>query len=344
MTDPYKNIPRVLPGSEAAEAVDEVGQHFAGTGTAPAPDAYEKFVKKTIMAHGGDPVTAATSAKTAALLAEDDPSNAQSIAEHVVGTTLADPSVAAQDASNGVTDRLKGMGDKAKNLTDEQQKALAFEQANRAAKNAGIVDTKSSQAMQADINKYIDQGMSPGQAAAAAVAAVAAQSVAMADAGSFSIFGYLTLLVTGNTHYIFKNKEDMTIANNAIHNHLSSTTYEMAGHDMYVQCTTIKTTASLDTVRAHSGSAIGEYRGSYKSYTPASFSFYLGNFKFGQKSDGKGIWFLTASFARVYLAAMDADMGPIKGIDEKKDDRYTLLKIVNGKYQFFVAPAHMIKP
>src|SRR3546814_21194761 len=90
MTDPYDGTPRVLPGSQASQAVDEVGQYFAGqTGPVPPAD-IESFVKQKILDYGGDPITAATAGNTASTLAQQNPPNAPMVAENVVGMTVAD--------------------------------------------------------------------------------------------------------------------------------------------------------------------------------------------------------------------------------------------------------------
>jgi len=341
MTDPYDGTPRVLPGSQAAQAVDEVGQFFAGR-TEPVPPAdIESFVKHKILEYGGDPITAATAGNTASTLAYQNPANAQMVAENVVGMTVADPALAGSKAKTGILNDLKNAKGE---LSPADQKDIAFRHANSQLQQAGVTDTQSSAALQSSINAYIDQGVSPDLAAAAALAEILAQSMPQAD--SFSIFGYLSMLVYGDTNYSFKQIETMDVTNHALHTHLANTTYEMPGHKFSLLCTSsIKTSATGEYVRAHTASAHGFYDGLYISMTPKAASLNLVNFKFGTMSFGLGGLLVSFAPLRIYLAIFDSDLvwanRPIK---EEKDRRRTWAQVRTALKKKFTSKQHNVSP
>jgi len=332
MTAPYKNIPHVLPGSKAAAAVDEVTGYFAAQGPDLDIPAMERFVKETIVSHGGDPVTAAVSSKAVSEMAMKDPAQAQKAAENVVGVTLADPAVASGDARQRVEAALKESGTPPDSLSRQQQEEIAFREASAALDDAGAVDTQSRQDLRTRIQGYMDQGAGPAMAAAAAVAAILGQSMAQAD--SFSIFGYLTMMVHGDTEYVLKNTETMTVANSAIHTHLANTTYDMKANNFLVTCETIKTSSSGEDVRAHEGEAIGQYLGSYDAYAAASISINLiYKYRWGGRTKSLAGMTVTETLGRVYLALFDSDLvWDSKVLLKKKDHRLSAAEVrVAGK-------------
>src|SRR3546814_7630404 len=107
MTSPY--TPPGLPGSAAEQAVQEVGEYFAGQNGLDIPD-LEKFVKQKLIDYGGDRVTAAASSRTVAVLAEQTPGNAQSIAENVVAATVADPAFTSNKVRTSVLEQVRRAG------------------------------------------------------------------------------------------------------------------------------------------------------------------------------------------------------------------------------------------
>ncbi|CAM4332043.1 hypothetical protein BOTU111921_23865 [Bordetella tumbae] len=307
MTDPYQNIPHVLPGSDAAAAVDEVSNYFANQGPDLDIPALQDFVKQTIVSHGGDPVTAAVSSTAVGDLATKDPAQAQKVAENVVGITLADPAVASSNAKERVAAALKATGEPLDALTAQQQEDIAFNEANGVLRNAGVVDAQSQQDLRTKIHQYMEEGSSPEMAAAAAVAAILAQN--MAEAESFSIFGYLTMMVHGDAEYIFKNTELLKIADSSIHTNLSNTTYNMKANNFVVTCDTIKTSSSGEDVRAHEGAAVGKYLGSYDSYAQKSYSVNLiYKYRWGGRVKSLAVATVTETLGRVYLAVFDSDL------------------------------------
>lgn len=326
MTGP--SSPVLLPDSAAASAVAETRQFFQVQGANLQLPELEQFIKQKVMEYGADPVTAASSARTVSVLATQNPANAQGAAEHVVGATIADPALGSAKIRNNVLKELEQRGG-AEALTPTEQKALAYEHARQGLRDAGVVDTQSYQDVQTKIHQYIDQGVSPDLAASAAAAPTLAQGMPQAD--SFSIFGYLTMLVHGKVEYTFKNTETLKVSNSAIHGHLGNTTYEMVGHNFLVECDTIQTSSTGENVRAHSGAAIGEYKSQYKALMGSSAGLYLGAAKYG------GRWLVLAGMLRtytglrVYLAGTDSDV--VKNnisIEEGRDHRVTLLSLTSA--------------
>lgn len=324
MVDPYKNIPNVLPGSQAAQAVDEMNQFIRDHGDL-SPSELEQAIKNKIMDYGGDPVTAAAAGRTASVMAEKDPARTSMIAENVVGTTLADPNLASSQAADRVDARLAEMGRDPSSLTDDEKSAIAYEEANVVLQNAGMTDTDSSQALQEAVDQYIADGATPSQAAAAAVVAVLAQ--AMSSASSFSIFGYFSMLVHENVNYIFKNTETMNVTGSALHTHLASTTYDMPERNFYIKATTIKTKSNSETVRTHPGRALGKYDGSYDSYAQRSGSLFAWSNQVGVNQHLVGGVSGSLAGVRVYVAFYDSDLTVwSSAVPAKRDCRATVLE------------------
>lgn len=326
MTGP--SSPVLLPDSVAAAAVAETRQYFQTQGDNLRLPELEKFIKQKVIEYGADPVTAASSARTVNVLATQNPANAQGAAEHVVGATIADPALGSAKIRDNVLKDVEQRGGVEK-LSPTEQKAIAYEHASQGLKDAGVADTRSYQDVQTRIHQYIDQGVSPDLAASAAAAPALARGMPQVD--SFSIFGYLTMLVHGQVEYTFKNTETLMVANSAIHGHLGNTTYQMVGHNFLVQCGTIQTSSTGENVRAHSGAAIGDYKSQYKALMGASVGLYLGAAKYG------GRWLILAGMLRaytgirVYLAGTDSDV--VKNnisIEEGRDHRVTLLSLTSA--------------
>lgn len=330
-------IPYVRPGSKAAQAVDEVGDYFVNNPN-PTPAELETMVKARIMGHGGDPVTAAASAATARELAGRSPGQEQAVAEQLVGVTLADPARAGQS----VMQDTRNAWEAAEQSGGEVDKAgIARDQGKQELADAGAMDTASSALFETKFQGYLDQGVSPDMAAAQAVAAVLAQSTPQAD--SFSIYGYLTMLVHGNTNYSFNNAEQVDIKGSAIHTHFSTTTYNMGGHDFLVDCDTIKTKSTGEDVRTHSGHAIGRYEGTYYSTALSSVSGYYYRHKFGTLSKAVSGASFIGSGGRVYLAGLDSDLVLWKNKGSANDIRWTVLDLVIFGVLMTTAISHRIK-
>ncbi len=269
MTQPYENIPTVLPGSDAARGVDAIGAYYKAHGT----EGLDSAVQSVIEQYGGDPIKSSAMRGAAQELIEQNPGQAEAIAKHLVGTTLADPSVAADNANRDVIRQMANDGVNPAKLTPEQQQKYAMDAAQRAIADAGgpPMDSKARDAMEAQIREQIDAGASPGQAAAAAVAAYMVPAVAAAmSAGGFDIYGYVTFLVHGTVRYDFKAKETINVTDTAIHNYLADIKYDMKGHKYTIDAQTIKTSGTIETARAHTAQAEGQYDGTYFSLTGAS--------------------------------------------------------------------------
>ncbi|MCD0501503.1 hypothetical protein [Bordetella petrii] len=342
MTDPYKNIPNVLPGSNAAQAVDEINHYIQTQGSNLTPAALEQAIKQKIVQYGGDPVTAAAASRTASVLVEQDPARASMIAENVVGATLADPALASNLAKDRVNAHLDGLGADAGQLTDEQKKSIAFNEANGVLQDWGVTDTQSSQALQEAVNQYIDQGASPDVAAAAAVASVLAQ--AMPGVGSFSIFGHLSMLVHGEATYIFNSTETLDVADTAVHTHLNGTKYDMANNTLGIYCEDIKTSNRTAWVRAHPGAAFGYYRGSYFSWSPVTLSGYVWSKQRGVEQRAIGGFSGSVSGLRIYIAGFDSDMVTFsKGVPKERDNRVTIIEAYDMVRERFSSNTTFIK-
>lgn len=324
MTEPYKNIPRVLEGSQAARAVDEIGR-FVRANSHLTPAALEQAVKEKVISYGADPVTAAAASRTAAVLAEQDPARAPMIAENIVGATLSDPNVAASQAARRVDARLEGSNGNGHALSQAEQSAIAYEEANAVLQASGVTDTQSSQALQSAVDQYIASGATASQAAAAAVVSLAPQAMPQAD--SFSIFGYFNMLVHGDVDYIFKNTETMNVSGSAIHTHLSTTTYDMEGHKLYIKATDIKTSGVSEIVRAHPGKALGRYDGSYFAAAPATLSVNLWTTQRGIDQHLIGVRSASLAGLRLYLSLYDSDLANTDfKISPGSDSRATALE------------------
>ncbi|MBV7481795.1 hypothetical protein [Bordetella sp. BOR01] len=323
--------PNVLPGSDAAKAAAEVGQYIADQGADLQLPELEQYVKERIIAYGGDPVTAAASARTVTVLAERDPTNTQTIAENIVASTVSDPNAAADRIRDSVERQVAERGGIG-NLSKDEQKALAYGEAEDALRRAGITDTQSYADLRTRVNEYIDQGASPEVAAAAAAAPALAAAGPSAD--SLSIFGYLIMLVHGDLKYVFKNTETFKVGGNAIHSHMKDVTYEMPPHNLHIDCDTIQTSSTGEflNIRLRWGRGVGTYPGEYRSLVSTSFTAYAITTKWGMKWLLLGLYSLAVTKQRVYLAGIDNDIVfRSRSIGDDKDKRKSLLTIRKTK-------------
>ncbi|MBO9354459.1 hypothetical protein GG851_10680 [Bordetella petrii] len=339
--------PNVLPGSDAAKAAAEVGQYIADQGADLQLPELEQYVKERIIAYGGDPVTAAASAKTVTVLAERDPANTQTVAENIVASTISDPNAGVDRIRDNVKRQVAERGGIG-NLSKGEQKTLAYDEAAAALRRAGITDTQSYADLKTRVNEYIDQGASPDVAAAAAAAPALAASGPTAD--SFSIFGYLIMLVHGDLKYIFKSTETLTVGGSAIHSHMKDVTYNVGeGKDrnIHIDCDTIQTSSTGEflNIRLRSGRGVGTYSGDYRSLMSTSFSAYGVATKWGMKWLLIGLYSLAVTKRRVYLAGIDNDMVvQSRAIDEKKDKRTSILTIRKTQVLIERAKRRYFKP
>src|SRR3546814_10570157 len=100
----------------------------------------------------------------------------------------------------------------------------------------------------------------------------------------------------------------MTVGDSAIHTHFANVTCEMPGKTFLIDCTTVVTSSTEESVRAHRGRAIGEYEDEYKSVMLSSFSKYNGTYKHGKTwYSGAGL-VMTGTAVRVYTAITDSDI------------------------------------
>jgi len=325
--------PTVLPGSDAAKAVAKVGQYVADQGAGLQLPVLEQYVKDVIVEYGGDPVTAAASARTVTVMAERDPANTQGIAEHIVAKAVSDPNTISdrirENVQRGVAER-GGLN----SLTKDEQKALAYDEASGALRSAGITDTQSHADLKTRINDYIDQGASPEVAAAAAAAPALAAGGPVAD--SLSIFGYLVMLVHGDVKYVFNNSETLNVSGSAIHSHMKSVKYDMSAYNFDIVCDTIQTSSTNEFLngRFHIGLGVGNYPGTYKALMTSAFSFYGGVGKLGMQWRPFTLYSLNGTKKRLYLAGIDNDMVMYnRAIEEDRDHRETSVLTVEQAKQ-----------
>ncbi|WP_459617462.1 hypothetical protein [Bordetella sp. 2513F-2] len=299
--------PKVPPGSDAAKAAAEVGQYIAAQGSGLELPALESYAKARMEAYGVDPVTSAASARTVTVMAERDPGNTRLLAESIVAKTVSDPATIGERIQDNVRRQVAERGGLA-SIGKSQQKALAYDEAEDALRRAGVTDTQSYADLRTRVHEYIDAGASPDVAASAAAAPALAQAGPQAD--SLSIFGYLVMLVHGDVKYVFKNTERLDVVGSVIHTHMKSTKYDMSDYNFHVKCDTIQTTSTNEflNVRPHFGYGIGNYPGEYKSIATSSVSAYLLAGKAGMQWLTYGLYSLSGTKQRVYLAGIDNDV------------------------------------
>lgn len=330
MTIPYENIPRVLPDSQASSAVDEINAYIAQNGNQGLDQAVRKIIEK----HGGDPVTAAGMGGAIKDTLAKDPAAAQERAEQLVGISIADPAVAARQAERNVQEAIRTKGLDPQNLSKQQQKELAGDAAIKAVNDAGgQIDSTSKAKLQQEVNQAIENGSSPSEAAAAVVGTYMAGLVMAAmPADGFNIFGYVSFLVHGPVTYTFKSKETIDVAQPALHNYISTLTYEMRASDFVIDAQTIKTTGVTESARAHSAHAKGIYKGSYTSLSLLQVtSFPLGWNSHFQQFSLTGI-LVSGNGVRVYGAFFDGDkVTKNKFFAKARDKRVELAQLKFGQ-------------
>ncbi len=202
MSGPYK----VLPDSDASRAVSEIGRQTL------TKNNIAQEVQETLERHGVDKMTSSAAARAAETLAQNGNQDLDKIAAELVGTTVADPNVAARQAQNAVTSLPKDTPVAEKNKT-------AVAAAKSAAEKAGV----DGNAAEKKAQEMIDQGVPPEQAALAAVLAVAGPAVAQSgNASSYEIFGYLTATIKGLVTETYLSTEKRFVDGLAEHTYTNS--------------------------------------------------------------------------------------------------------------------------
>jgi len=176
-----------LPGSDAEAAVNAV-RGIQGL----TIDNFDASVAPIWETYNIDPVTASAVSETAHnVMARDPNADIDTVAQDLVGRTVADPSVAGNNAREAV---LRG----SEGLSPGQQQKLALDAAGDAAEKAGADRaTAESKAQEA-----LDNGASPEVAAESAATAAAAEALIKNPASfdsvsGFDIMGYLKAMVQG---------------------------------------------------------------------------------------------------------------------------------------------------
>lgn len=321
----------IQPGSAAGAVVSNIGNSMVSL---PPGILRFDYVRQQLLAYSGDPITAASTARAIEVLAERDPTNAQAIAQDLAAKTVAHPSTIGDRVRQRVTNRLQGRTD----LSQSQREAIAFEEAQSVLQETGAIDAQSSGGVRADIQQYMEDGVS-AEAAAAAAAQSAATSASSAPS-TFSILGYLIRLVRGEVTYDFQDTQTMNVTGSVIHSHSDTVTYEMPGKDIHIKCSsTMKTYASqsLLNFRFHSGRGIGVYSGSYDATLFTSLSLYGLATKYGTEWHVYSGYLFTGTLGRLYIAGFDNDIVLYNtAIEDSKNHRKFLVqtsKLGKGKVQ-----------
>ncbi|CAP41956.1 hypothetical protein [Bordetella petrii] len=244
----------ILPGSSAESAVKETRL------LRPLrPDNVAEQIMPIMERYGVDSMTRTAVGEAATQLAGDPAHpDASALAEQLVGTAVADPKVAGNQAKN----RVLAQPD----LPEQQQKDLAVQAAGEEAAKAG----GSSSVAQEQAREAMNQGASP--AMAAYVGAAAAVSIAVANNSASSgleIFGHLKALVQGMVIETYLKTENKTV--------LGKTTWTIG--NSLVQTTSDKLSIHCDYYYAEAPTDISEldtsstrYWGGYYMRSPIPLS------------------------------------------------------------------------
>ncbi|MDM9559766.1 MULTISPECIES: hypothetical protein [Bordetella] len=251
----------VLPGSSAAAAAAEAGRktyELTGFGSSLTP-ILEKY--------GVDPVTAAAvSAAGDQLAMRQDPAQCRipmsseemsGLAESLVGSAVADPRVAGNQARNAVQNADPG-------LSKSELEALAATEAGDAAEAAGgdraLAEAKARDAMA--------QGVAPAMAAYAAAASAAATAVSGNPDSSpgIEIFGYLKALVQGLVTETYLAKETKTVQN-ATNWTIGATFVQTTTGTLRINCN--KYLADAETDHVDIDHTMSHYKAGYEVEAPS---------------------------------------------------------------------------
>ncbi|MCD0501504.1 hypothetical protein [Bordetella petrii] len=206
----------VIPGSNAEKAVQEIaGLTFEQANIV-------SNITPILEKYGVDSVTTSAVEAAATKLAENPRMDLSYLAQGLVGTSVADPRVAGNDAKARVAAGQE-------NLSTAEQEMLAITAAGDAAEAAGADRSLA----EAEAGKAISQGMSPQMAAYAGAAAAAAVAAANNPVGNpgIEIFGYLQALVQGLVMETYLKTEDKTVASSTnwkiVNNFIQTTTGQL---------------------------------------------------------------------------------------------------------------------
>lgn len=223
----------VLPNSDAARAIEAV------RALELSRDTLDEQLEPILRGYKVDSVTRAAVGESARRVTATNPDIAlQPLAESLVGSAVADPRV----AGNNARETVKG-GSK---LSRSEQEALAIKAAGDEAERAGA----SRESAEGKARVALSKGASPEMAAQSAAAAAASQAVASHSNGStFEIFGHLKALVQGVVIETIEGNESYEVTGNTtwkIDNALIQTTADT----LEVNCTNYHAEAGHDVSRS----------------------------------------------------------------------------------------------
>ncbi|OZI52676.1 hypothetical protein [Bordetella genomosp. 4] len=239
------NLPfNVLPGSDAANAVQAV-RDLDGLTLAN----FEEQIGPILKQYHVDPVTASALNETARQVTTNNPNiELKPLTESLVGTAIADPRVAGNNARQAV----RAGGD----LSLSDREKLAVEAAGIEAEKAGgsktLAESKAKEALK--------QGASPEMAAESAATAAVASAVASNPefASGLEVFGYFKAMVQGivietnlsNERHEVKNKTDWIIGAAFIQNTAVDLTVDCHYYHAHAQRDVSRRTYALNTYLA----------------------------------------------------------------------------------------------
>ncbi|MBO9354458.1 hypothetical protein GG851_10675 [Bordetella petrii] len=286
MTLPFS----VLPGSDAAKAIDEVALLDLDAQT------LDQQIAPILQKYNVDPVTGASIGETARQIIASNPEiELQPLAESLVGTAVADPRVAGYNAREAV--RAGG------NMSQAEQEELAIQAAGVEAEKAGgdkaLAESKAEEA--------ISQGASPEMAAQSAAASAVSVAVANKEGPSeLVIFGYLKAMVKGVVIETIKGDEKHEVTGKTLWDIQNGAFIQITANDLHINCGEYHAEARHDVSRRSFGANL--YLKGYYMESPTP-------------------WTLTGMSASVSAASASAytriySFGGLKTTHAKKDYYY----------------------
>ncbi|HYG42529.1 MAG TPA: hypothetical protein VEA17_06375 [Bordetella sp.] len=249
-----------LPGSDAEAAVKAIQSVPDLT-----IDNFDASVAPIWEKYNIDPVTAEAVSETAHNVMSTDPNaNMSTVASDLVGRTVADPSVAGNNAREAVHQGSEGM-------SPSQQAKLAVDSAGDAAESAGADRaTAESKAQEA-----LDNGASPEMAAESAATAAASEALISNPASfdgvsGFDIMGYLKAMVQGVVIETNLSTETQTVKGETWWN-IDGAFVQTTANELTINCQKYHAEASTDISESPVG--MNFYLKGYEMYSPNPFTF-----------------------------------------------------------------------
>lgn len=226
MTRPFN----IIPGSDAEHAMQEIAKTDLTHGNLAGG------MKQVLDKYGVSPLTSSAATEAAQQLAGNNPQiNTSELAQNIVGSAVADPTVAANKAMADVAAQ--------QGLSLEEKQEYAVAAAGREAIKAGA----DGPAAQQQARQAMDQGMTPEQAAYAGTAAAVAAAVANNPSPSgFEIYGYLKAMVQDLVMETYLGTEKKDVTNVTTWN-IGSTWLQTTSTSLTINCSNYTAEAKDDT-------------------------------------------------------------------------------------------------